>query len=179
MQIDMSPAPGEIIVLQGLCLTGFAGCAAIIDARNRRVPNALVFPGLAVALVLRFPSGLASVIDGLSGTAIGLVLGFSLFALNIWGAGDGKLLLMVGGYLGVARMPGALALIAVIGGALALIQATRQGAILPVLLNVRRLLTAGGRSEPPVATQRVLTIPYGVAIASGAVAWWLLTAGLI
>jgi Flp pilus assembly protein protease CpaA len=175
----MTPAPAEIIVLQGLCLAGFAGCAAVTDARNRRVPNALVVPGLAVALFLRFPSGLAAVIDGLSGTGLGLVLGFSLFALNIWGAGDGKLLLMVGGYLGMAQMPGALALIAVIGGALALIQATRQGAILPVLLNVRRLLTAGGRSEPRIATQHVLTVPYGVAIASGAVTWWLLTAGLI
>jgi hypothetical protein len=71
----------------------------------------------------------------------------------------------------------AAALIAIIGGMVAVVDAGRRGALYPVLFNCGEILrhwaTFGRRgANRSFSSVGALTIPYGVAIAAGALLWW-------
>jgi prepilin peptidase CpaA len=146
--------------------------AAVIDLRERRIPNALTVGALMIALALRGSIGAGAVVDGLLGAVLALVLLLPLFALGGVGGGDAKLLVAVGAFLGRSDFFVALLAIAVAGGVLALAYAARRGVILPALLNTKGLLlyvfTLGRSGErTTLATQGAVSIPYGLAIAAG------------
>ncbi len=120
----------------------------MLDYRTRRIPNWLVLTGLAIALLLRAFQGADAITAGLIGAGIGLGVGYTLFALGVFGGGDGKLLMAVGAYFGGPdAILGALLAIALAGGVLGIIWSVREGVILPVLLNtgqtLKYLLTFG------------------------------------
>jgi len=152
--------------------------AAVLDLRTRRIPNRLVFAGLGAALALRGLVGVEAITAGLLGAAIGLAFGYGLFALGVFGGGDGKLLMAVGAFFGGPdRILGALLAIAVAGGGLGILWAVRQGVVLPVLLStgrtVKYLLTFGRAGS--LRTERspgAISVPYGLAIAAGSLIWW-------
>jgi prepilin peptidase CpaA len=111
------------------------------------------------------------------GAGLGLVVGVVLFAARALGGGDGKLLVAVGAFLGLSRLPGALLLIGILGGFLGLGEAIRRGVILPSLYNavsmLKRWITFRRAGEAPtLESPGAVTVPYGVAIALGAIAWW-------
>lgn len=173
----MSVSTESVVLIQGGVLSVYGSAAALMDLRRRRIPNSLTLSGLFLALLLRLVLGWPSLLDGLAGLGLGLGIGIALYAFRVWGAGDGKLLTMLGAFLGLGRLPGALALAALIGGVMAVIQAGRRGVLIPAFLNIRRLLTGftrGGKSEPRIAMAGVLTLPYGVPLALGGVLWWFL-----
>ena len=146
----------------------------MLDIRARRVPNALTLGGTALALLSQWVLGRQALLDGLLGGGVALATGFLLYALRAWGAGDGKLLMMTGAFLGFHDLPGALLVMALMGGIMATVQAGRRGVLVPVLLNLRGILTGfgGGRGSPRIAIEEALNLPYGVAISAGAVLWW-------
>ena len=155
------------------------GAAGIWDLRTRRIPNWLTGGGFLLALVLRTAEGFGALSEGLAGAGFGFVLGVLLFALGALGGGDGKLMAVVGAFLGFDRMVGALLAIGVIGGFLGLGEAIRRGVILPALYNavgmLKRWVTfrrAGATEERTLESPGAVTVPYGVAIAAGAIAWW-------
>jgi Flp pilus assembly protein protease CpaA len=153
---------------------GLAIGAAVLDIRARRVPNALTLGGTALALLTQWGLGRHVLLDGLLGMGVALAIGFLLYAVRGWGAGDGKLLMMTGAFLGFHDLPGALLAIALIGGIMAAIQAARRGVLVPVLLNLRGILTGfgGGHREPRIRIEEGLDLPYGVAVSAGALLWW-------
>ncbi len=150
--------------------------AAWSDARTRRVPNRLTVSGLLVALSLRALLGVVPLWQGVLGAALALVISTGLFALGILGGGDVKLLTAVGAFLGPAEFIGALALSCVVSAVMAVVDATRRG-VLPLLLVHLLDIVAFWRSQGQrgdarrVSTPGALTIPFGVAIAVGAIAW--------
>jgi prepilin peptidase CpaA len=168
---------GVVYVVLSCALVVVAGIAAATDLRSRRIPNWLTLGGLTLALLVRMGLGWSALLDGMGGAGAGLALGFLLFALGGFGAGDAKLLMAIGAFMGWSRLPGAILAIGVAGGVLALAESARRG-VLPLML----LRTAGlmrhwvtlGRSgiRQSVAEAGAVTIPYGVPIAVGAVAWW-------
>ena len=151
--------------------------AGVLDLRSRRIPNALTVTGAATALVLRAPMGWEALADGVLGLGLALVLTFPLFALGALGGGDVKLLAAVGAFMGPVELIGACLLIALLGGALALFEATRKGSLRLAFLNVFYML---GRMVSPVRRQlaptltspAAMAIPYGIPIAVGALIWW-------
>jgi prepilin peptidase CpaA len=163
-----------------------AGAAAWWDVRERRIPNALTVVGLVVALALRAPLGLGSVWMGLAGAGIALGLSLVFFLAGGMGGGDVKLLTAVGAFLGPQRLWPALLVMAITGGLMAGWVILRRGAIPETAANLHTLwLTLGRRtftgwkgSESEAAltldTPGALTVPYGVAIAVGAVAAWFM-----
>jgi prepilin peptidase CpaA len=157
--------------------TALVGYAGWIDLCTRRIPNWLTLGILVVALVLRVLDGLGPLASGAIGAAIGLALAVVLFGLGAVGGGDGKLLIGVGAFLGHDRFVGALLLIAVLGGLLGVLEAVRRGVILPAVLNaggmIRRWLTLGRSGETrTLESPGAVTVPYGVAIATGSIVWW-------
>jgi prepilin peptidase CpaA len=152
-------AATPFIVFAVLYLAGLVS-AALTDIVTRSIPNVLVLV-IAVAsvalLLLGAPGALLQ--HGMVALAV-LAGGALLFALRLWGAGDAKLLAAASVLLGGDGLPQLILVTALSGGVIALF-----------LLIARSL---PGRSE---AASR--GVPYGVAIACGAVATFVKTAPLI
>ncbi|XLZ70749.1 prepilin peptidase [Massilia sp. SR12] len=167
--------------------------AVATDVRSRRIPNQLVLAGLLAGLALQAtvtpgaglfsePFGALGILKGLAGMALGLVLLLPMYALGAMGAGDVKLMAAIGAFLGPLDTLGAGLASVIAGGVLALLVALFQGSLRKVTGNVKvmvlgsvlRGLSGGSaRIEAPVTATGQL--PYAVAIATGTVAYLLLT----
>lgn len=160
--------------------------AALWDVRERRIPNVLTVTGLVVALALRAPLGLGSVSMGVAGAGIALVLSLVFYLAGGMGGGDVKLLVAIGAFLGPQRLGPALLVMALTGGVMAAWVILRRGAVTETAANLHTMwLTLGRRtftgwkgeeSEAALTldTPGALTVPYGVAIAVGALAGWFM-----
>ena len=161
----------------GLVLTVAFGAA--FDVGTRRIPNYITVGGFAVALVLRASTGgIDAVVGGLLGALLAFLLTFPLFMLRSMGGGDVKLLTAVGAFLGPYSTFIALLATALVGGVLAIavsIHYRRLGTSLAGTFTVVRGLAlkaiSGGEVDavPTLETEGAVTVPYGVAIAVGAV----------
>lgn len=160
--------------------------AAWFDSRQRRIPNALVLTGALAALtlhtVLPAGEGFASQLPGglglatsAAGLGLCLLLFFPLFALGFLGAGDVKLMAMVGAFLGPDALPGLAISIALAGGLLSLAVAFRTGMAGATLRNLFGALRWGSvgviSAYAPQEQAPQAGVPYGVAIAAGTVAY--------
>jgi prepilin peptidase CpaA len=154
-----------------VCLAGWS------DIRTRRIPNILTLSGLIVALVLRAMDGITPLAHGLAGAGVALLIALPFFAAGALGGGDTKLLVAIGAFMGEGKLVGALLLIAVLGGIIAVVESVRRGVILPVVLNsvdiIKRWATLGrSGAQRSLTSPGAVSIPYGVAIALGALVWW-------
>lgn len=168
----------EVLSSVALCATALA--AALHDVRTRRIPNGIALAGVLVALALRLAAGPGAALEGLLGALLGLTVGIALFALGVFGGGDGKFLMAVGAFLGPRQLLGGLLVIALVGGVLALFEATRRGVLGAALkrtgwtlLHLGTLGRLGWRpTARPEAAAEAISVPYGVAIAAGALITW-------
>jgi len=151
-------------ILSALCLGGFFSLvllAAANDIASMEIPD-----WISIALAALFP--LAALHAGLSGAAIAFhfgvgfivfVIGFGLFAANVLGGGDVKVIAAASIWTGLAGLPAFVLVMALAGGVLA-----------AGMLLARRALPAG--VARPAFLKRLLDrengIPYAVAIAIGA-----------
>lgn len=178
---------GSALGLGGLLLL-----AVWQDVTRRRIPNKLVLAGLligfAVHLLLPRGDGLFASLPGsigilasLGGAALALVLLLPMYALGTLGAGDVKLMAVVGAWLGPLPAAGAILLTMLAGGVLALGVALVQGALRQVLRNVWEMLLrlhisklSGTGTRLPPAPSTTGKLPYAVAICCGTLAQLLL-----
>jgi prepilin peptidase CpaA len=151
--------------------------AVYTDLKERRIPNKLTVSGLVVGLA--FAAAMAGGVptSGLLGAGLALVLSFPVVALGALGAGDAKLLTAVGSFMGPSGVISVLLYGALAGGVLALAFAFRRGTLWAVLKNSFRLflhtISLGRYGERlGLDTPGAQTVPYGVAIAAGALAAW-------
>ena len=161
----------------GLVLTVAFG--ASFDVGTRKIPNFITVGGLAVALVLRLSiGGGESLVSGVLGALLAFLVSFPLFMLKGMGGGDVKLLTAVGAFLGPYSTFVALLATSLVGGGLAIaisLRRRRLGSSLSGTFLVMRGLAlkaiGGGEVDavPTLETQDAVTVPYGVAIAVGAV----------
>jgi prepilin peptidase CpaA len=148
------------------------------DVREKRIPNWITASGLMVALVSRAFVGLDALSAGLMGSGLGLALGIAFFAVGAMGAGDGKLLTTVGALLGFDTFLWCLPLVGAFGGLLALVVTVRNGTVVPTLVRFRDLMfhfVSFGRigDRNTLSAPGAVAVPYGVAVAAGAVTAWL------
>lgn len=159
--------------------------ATIADLRVRRVPNTLIFTGIIAATGINILSdlgyggveplgGATSITHIISGIAIGFIALFPLYALRAMGAGDVKLMMMVGAFLGPLQTLGVVVLTFAAGGVLAIAMALWQRSFRQLVFNLRFMLTtsaisaAGGMSPKFEPLQQTAgRMPYAVAIAAG------------
>jgi prepilin peptidase CpaA len=173
----------------GFLLLPLLLAAAWSDIRSRRIPNILVFPGALIGVLLHAllpqEAGGLGVLGSLTGWSTGLALLLPFYLLRIMGAGDVKLMAMTGAFLGAQATVGALLCVLLAGGVLALGAALWQGklGVLWRSLNVMLLgtLAGGAMTGLPVSgkpdegaaesVESAGTLPYGVAIAAGTMAY--------
>lgn len=162
--------PASLVVVLGL--------AVWFDVREQRIPNAVTTGGFVVFLTARALVGPEALLSGVYGGATGLVVGLALFAAGAMGAGDGKLLAAVGAALGLEIFLLCLPLVGAFGGVLALVEAARARMLLATLRRFRQLLfyvVTFGRLgvRRTLAMPGAVSVPYGVAVAAGAMTAWL------
>ncbi|MGR3911231.1 prepilin peptidase [Burkholderia sp. SR8] len=158
-----------------LCVTLLAVAAASTDIASRRIPNRLVAVGLAGALVAQcLLHGLvAGILGWLGGAATGFGLLLPFYLLRGMAAGDVKLMLAIGAWVG-AEMTFYIVLATFVAGGIGAIGFVLvRGRMREMLANVRALIVRGahkagpGVAGGPAESASVGTLPYGVAIAAG------------
>lgn len=149
--------------------------AGTFDIREHRIPNWLVGTGMLIAVAhhVLSPSGQGAAFT-LFGTAVGISALLPLYAMGTMGAGDVKLMGMVGAFLGAAAGFGAVLATMIAGGILALIASAYKRALPQLVVNLRTMLIqrdirrmGGAGSEALPAPPSVGKLPYAVAIAAG------------
>jgi prepilin peptidase CpaA len=170
-----------VLVTHALLAAGLLA-AVVSDLRSRRIPNTLVLTGIACAFAAHaadlFPNT-----PSLSGAAwwsplAGLIIGFALMLplhlLRAMGAGDVKLMAMVGAFIGAPAVLTATLYTLLAGGLLSLVFMFGRGVAAQTLANIRFMLTdwavragsgQGARLAPLQTT--AARLPYAVAIALG------------
>ena len=166
-------------------LAAFLIGAVVIDLRSRRIPNLLVLAGIAaafashavaIALGLRPLAGPAAWAP-LAGVAVGFAVLLPLHLLRATGAGDVKLMAMVGAFVGAPVVLTCTLYTLLAGGLLSLVFMLGRGVAAQTLANVRFMLTdwalrastgQGARLAPLQVT--AARLPYAVAIALGTAA---------
>lgn len=162
-----------MLTLLGQTLLPFlAVVAAISDFMTLRIPNwlngviALAF--FPMALITGMPAE-AILWHGLASLAV-LAVGFGLFSAGLIGGGDAKLLAAVALWIGWTQLPPFLVITALAGGVLAL------------AMKVWQMLRIEGEIHEISWAKRLfgtkMDLPYGVAIAAGAIlafpgTWWM------
>ncbi len=162
-------------------VVAFVVVAAIFDVRNHRIPNWLVLLGAVTCMVGQMiqPALLDFGIAGaLRGIAVGFALLLPLYILRATGAGDVKLMAMVGAYLGPWGVASAALLSFLAGGVLALAVVLARGALGQLFANLRTMLfgtllnaMTTGKTTITAPAASVGKLPYGVAIAIGTFAY--------
>jgi prepilin peptidase CpaA len=171
-------ATNRAYLAAGIFFTGLCITAGVADVRSRRIPNSLVAclacTGLLFSLATARTVG-AGAYQGFVGLGAGLCIWLPFYAVGWLGAGDVKLFAAAGAWLGPWRTVEAATTAALGGGILALFWmfhaygfkgAAARGVV--GVLAPRTLFSSG------VHTQSSRAIPYGVALATGALmaAWF-------
>lgn len=163
-------------LIAGAIYTLFLLTAAVGDMRKRRIPNRLVaaLAALGLAFGIIVTPTLAGAFGALGGLLTGLVLWLPFYVFGWLGAGDVKLYAAAGAWLGpLHALEGAL-IAAVAGAVLALVwmvrgYGARNAAVTLAIAAARPSLLASNTGAPNMKK----TLPYGVALAIGAiVAGW-------
>ncbi|ADI02677.1 A24 family peptidase [Syntrophothermus lipocalidus] len=159
-------------------MVGLLALAVYFDVRERRIPNWLVLTGVLTALGWHlYQGGFSGLVFSLKGLGLGLLLLMLPFAMGGMGAGDVKLLGMVGAFKGVVFVFNAFLWMALIGGLIALAVLIREQRLGEFLVRIGRgmiLALTGGRAKLLLTSASIepfsVSFPYAAAIAMGAVA---------
>jgi len=155
------------------------------DVRTRRIPNGLVFGGALLGLLLNSvyapgdslfttPFGGLGLLWSLAGLGAGLGLLLPMYMLRTLGAGDVKLMAMVGAFIGPQAALGCTIVTLLAGGVLALGVAALTGRLRPLLRNTFQMglhamfrVLGGERVQIEAPAEASGRLPYAVAIAAG------------
>jgi prepilin peptidase CpaA len=161
-----------------LCVATLAIVTASTDITRRRIPNRVLALSLFVSLFVQ--AWLHGFVLGSSTWLAGAMTGFALliplYLIRATSAGDVKLLLTLGAWVGPAMIV-YIALVAfVIGGIWSIAYAVFYRRAFQLLENLQFIASSGWRKGCGIATGQdkpiasVGSLPYGVAIAAGTLA---------
>lgn len=157
------------VVLAGVALAAYVGLlawAAVNDARTYIIPNRIVI-ALLVAFVVTGPPllPLVALPWHLASAALVLAVGLALFRFGLMGGGDVKLFAGAALWVGFDLLPLFLLAVVVMGGVLSVVLLLLRSRALVLAWLEPLLLRLGGL---PLLFQKGQPVPYGIAIAAGA-----------
>lgn len=141
----------------------------ITDIKSRKIYNNVIYPGIILAFIIHAAvSGWDGFLHSFLGFLIGLGLLLIPYLMRGMGAGDVKLLALVGAFKGGAFVFQTFIFMALLGAVIALaIVLFRRGTVKPLLYKMSSAKSGvkmTGFSKESLSA----TYPYGVAIAGGA-----------
>lgn len=162
--------------------------AGFFDAKDRRIPNKITFTGIVIGILFNFAfGGWVGLLQGLLGTFAGLAIFLLPFAMGGMGAGDVKLMGAIGALMGWKFTLITALYSAVIGGVMVLIyllymrkiRETLKKMLYSIILLLLQFATRLSYNETiykmhenfskDSQNYKKIYIPYGIAIAGGAV----------
>jgi len=166
----------------GVALVMLVIAAAVIDVQSYRIPNWLTVGGMLLGLAWNTalaPTAHEGFLWALGGLALGLVVLLPLYALKVMGAGDVKLMAMVGAFVSFPGILYAILFTFISGGIVAVTFALARrsaGRMVGNVLDITRFtafgLMSGVRPALPLATgPSIGKLPYGISIAIGTIAY--------
>ncbi len=168
LTLPLPPQPIPPLVVGLIILT------ASTDIVCRRIPNRVIAVGLLAAfvvqaLVLGPVTGMG---DALGGVLTGFALLIPLYLLRATGAGDVKLLAMIGAWVGPTMILYVALASFVIGGVWSIAWTLIRGRMQQFVLNLWSIAHGGWRLQQDAlgassGIKSVGTLPYGVCIAAG------------
>jgi prepilin peptidase CpaA len=173
---------GRPLAMRLALLAGFLLAAVFADVTRRRIPNLLVLAGLLAGVLSHVLMHDGKGIGSSSlGAAVGLGVFLPLYLLRAMGAGDVKLMAMVGAFVGLPNVLGATLGTVIVGGIMALAVSVATGAFGQLMRNLRSMgldvatrLAIGQAPVPGAPARSVGKLPYAIAIAGGTfahIAW--------
>jgi len=151
---------------------------AATDWYNHKIPNWLTLPAMAVGLILNTVNG--KLVTALAGMLAALGLYFLFFAMGFRGAGDGKMMGAVGAFVGWPAVAFVMVIVALVGGAAAVVVALRYGALGRVISLAAAVLTdlltfrwRQLRERADYRAPGALRMPHGPVIAAGTLVFLL------
>jgi prepilin peptidase CpaA len=183
-ELSAFPAPlAQVFALPAqLLLIALLITAAVIDTRSYRIPNRLTVAGMLLGLACNsWPAvpGATGFLMALGGLAAGLAVLLPLYVLRMTGAGDVKLMAMVGAFVGVQQILQAAVLTFIAGGLVAIAFALWRKALGRMVANAYYAAQSfagaaiSGYNPGPVALANpsVGRVPYALSILAGTAAW--------
>jgi len=147
--------------------------AAIIDIRIQKIPNLLTYPAATLVIIYHsIVNGSNGLFFSLLGGVVGLSLLFVPYLLKGMGAGDAKLLAVVGATIGAKAVFYAFLCIAIVGGIYALIVPLTcnyqfRRSYKNLLISVVNLLLMRKYIPDQTKNKNMARLSYGVAIGLG------------
>ena len=156
----MAVTPADVV------LFGVGACAVYTDLRSRRISNRLTYPAMVAGLILH---AVAGGWGGLASGALGLLIGVALLllpcAIGAMGGGDLKFLAAIGALQGPQFVLYTAIYTGLAGGVVAVVYLLHQRG----LRSTVGFLSRGRLGAPEGAATPGGAVPYGVAIAIGAI----------
>lgn len=157
------------------CVIGLVVLAASTDIVCRRIPNQIIGIGLIASLLIQawVYGPLMGCGNWLAGAMTGFALLVPLYMVGGMAAGDVKLLLMIGSWVGPTMILYIALATFVIGGFWSISFALWRGRLTQLLVNIQTLVYGGWRTGSDAETvprpqiKSVGSLPYGVSIAAG------------
>lgn len=156
--------------------------ASVSDYRSYKIPNLLTAGGIIFALIYNTVVPFYrdhGFLWALGGMMVGFLLFLPCYALRMMGAGDVKLMAMVGAFLGVTDALHATLYSFIAGGVGALIFAVYRNSLARMLVNVKgvaqmMMMSAVGGFKPDLQIapgKSVGKLPYGICISAGTIVY--------
>lgn len=176
-RVAPSLGEGNTLLVQWGVVLGASLAAAVWDLRVRRIPNGLTLPLLVSGLAWNtWVGGLAGLASGVGGCVIAALPFVVLYLYAGGGAGDAKLMMGVGAWLGALQGVGVLLAVVTAGAVLGLTQAALAKRFREVTGRVAQVARVWfgwisfGHVPPvtgPINETHSLQMPYGVSIFGG------------
>ncbi|MCO5143535.1 MAG: A24 family peptidase [Oligoflexia bacterium] len=160
----------EQLISISLAVALFGG---VYDLLTKRIPNWWTFPMMVVGIVAQIlVYGFLGLGHALLGIGFGFILFFPIYAFGYMGAGDVKLLMAVGAFVGWKLVLVAAIISIIVGGIFALIETAYRGRLFYVLKRtfyVVRALVLPGLVPEPLKIDESRKFAFGLCIAASLV----------
>ncbi|MFA9556306.1 prepilin peptidase [Evansella sp. AB-rgal1] len=158
-----------MLLLNFLLIAVLTVCV-ITDLKNRKIYNKVIFPALIIALLL---NAIFYGWSGISSSLLGFVVGLGIllipYLLGGMGAGDVKLLALIGAIHGITFVLTTAVYMALIGAVIGLwMLLFRKGLFRRIKALFYTILGLRHGINPNIDFHNRIAFPYGVAIAGGA-----------
>jgi prepilin peptidase CpaA len=169
-------AASPLGLLAGAVFSVMLLLAAVEDVRSRRIPNVLIAPLAVLGLIYSglMPASFLGALRGIEGLMVGLICWLPFYVFGWLGAGDVKMFAAAGAWLGPMRAIEGTFIAALLGAVVALLWMLRTRGVKNSFETLGIATTLPGvLTDSPGSNTKARSVPYGVAMAAGALlaAW--------